>query len=171
MQAVPKTLVLLAALWSAAAVAVEEGDAAPAWRAETFDGRAVEFPELIGGKPTVVVFWATWCNYCRAFMPHLARIQADYGERVNILAINAKEEAGADPQGYVDALGFPVIAVREGDAVAAAYGVEYIPGLMVVDAEGAVAYRREWTELPAGETVARFWSRQVRRALDRLLER
>jgi hypothetical protein len=41
---------------------------------------------------------------------------------------------------------------------------------MVIDPDGTVAYRRPWTDLPAGETVARFWSRQVRRALDQLLQ-
>lgn len=163
-------LALLAALWSTSAVAVEQGDAAPAWSAGTFDGASVEFPDLLDGKPAVVVFWATWCPYCKAFMPHLSQIRADYGDRIHIVTINAKEEEGADPDAYVASLGFPSIAVRDGDAIAAAYAVEYIPGLMVVDADGTVAYRRAWTELPAGETVARFWSRQVRRALDQLLE-
>ncbi len=61
------------------------------------------------------------------------------------------------------------IAVADGDAIAAAYGVEYIPGLMVIAPDGTVAYRRAWTDLPAGDRVASFWSRQVRRALDQLL--
>jgi thiol-disulfide isomerase/thioredoxin len=166
-----KILVLAAALWSGAASSVEQGDRAPAWQAQTFDGGTVTFPELIENRPTVVVFWATWCGYCKAFMPYLQEIQADYGvERINIVAINAKEEQGADPRAYVESLGFPAIAVRDGDAIAADYGVEFIPGLMVIDRDGMVAYRRPWTDLPAGETVARFWSRQVRRALDDLLQ-
>lgn len=170
MRAMPKLLVLVAAFWSVAASAVEQGDAAPAWQAATFDGGSAVFPDLLDDKPTVVVFWATWCGYCRAFMPYLKQIQADYGtERINIVTINAKEEQGADPRAYVEAMGFPSIAVRDGDLIAAAYGVEYIPGLMVISRDGTVAYRRPWTELPAGETVARFWSRQVRRALDGLL--
>ena len=48
---------------------------------------------------------------------------------------------------------------------------EFIPGLMVIAADGTVAYRRAWTDLPAGERVASFWSRQVRRALDELTVR
>lgn len=166
-----RLLLVAAAAIAAQSVAVEQDDVAPPWQATDFTGRAVEFPALLDDKPTVLVFWATWCSYCKAFMPYLKGIQSDYGtERINIVAINAKEDGEGDPRAYIDNLGFPLIAVADGDAIAEAYAVEYIPGLMVIDAQGTVAYRRPWTELPAGDTVARFWSRQVRRALDRLLE-
>jgi cytochrome c biogenesis protein CcmG/thiol:disulfide interchange protein DsbE len=153
------------------ALTVEQGDPAPAWQGVDFSGETVDFPALLDGKPTVMVFWATWCNYCKAFMPYLERIQSDYGtERINVLTINAKEDgSGGDPADYIDALSMETIAVAEGDQIAAAYAVEYIPGLMVIAPDGTVAYRRAWTELPAGERVASFWSRQVRRALDQLL--
>jgi thiol-disulfide isomerase/thioredoxin len=52
-----------------------QGDRAPAWTATTFDGVTARFPELLDGQPTVIVFWATWCSYCKAFMPHLENIQ------------------------------------------------------------------------------------------------
>ncbi len=103
-------------------------------------------------------------------MPYLEQVEADYADRgVKILAINAKEEAGADPKAYIDALGFPLIAVRNGNAIARAYDVDFIPGLMIVDGAGMVAYRRAWTDLPAGQEVAELWDRQVREALDELL--
>jgi thiol-disulfide isomerase/thioredoxin len=164
-------LLALAALAAGPAGAVEQGELAPQWRGTDFEGHALAFPDLIEGRPTVVVFWATWCSYCKAFMPYLKQIQADYGaQRINVLTINAKEDGEGDPRSYLANLDFPMVAVRDGDAIAAAYGVEYIPGLMVIDGQGLVAYRRAWTELPAGDTVARFWSRQVRRAIDQLIE-
>ena len=154
------------------AAAVEEGDAAPRWRAVDFAGRAVEFPAVAEGKPAVVVFWATWCGYCKAFMPYLKNIEADYADAgVKIVAINAKEDGRGDPQGYVRTLDFSAIAIRDGDPIAQAYGVQYIPGLMIVNGEGVVAYRRPWTDLPAGQTVAQLWDGQVRAALDRLVGR
>ena len=69
----------------------------------------------------------------------------------------------------MDALGFPIVAIREGDAIAADYGIRFIPGLMVVDGSGTVSYRRGSTELPPGQTVAELWSDQVRAALDQAL--
>ena len=169
-----KTLTALAgisalAVWMTAS-AVEQGDVAPSFKAADFDGQTVEFPAVAEGKPAVVVFWATWCPYCKAFMPYLKQIQADYAaEGVKVVVINAKEDGRGDPRAYVSGLGFSPIAVANGDAIAQAYDVKYIPGLLIVDGKGMVAYRRPWTDLPAGRTVAELWDAQVRTALDGLL--
>ena len=161
------------ALLAGPAFAVEQGDVAPPFKAADFDGQSVEFPAVAGGKPAIVVFWATWCGYCKAFMPYLKDIAADYAAQgVKVVAINAKEDGrGGDPRAYVRGVGFAPIAVANGDSIAAAYGVQYIPGLMIVDGKGTVAYRRPWTDLPAGRTVAELWDQQVRAALDLLARR
>jgi thiol-disulfide isomerase/thioredoxin len=165
-------IALLAALaLGGTARAVEQGDAAPAWRATDFAGKTVDFPRVADGKPAILVFWATWCPYCKAFMPRLKGIEADYRARgVKVIAINAKEDGRGDPKGYVQGLGFAPIAVANGDAIAKDYGIQYIPGLLIVDGAGKVAYRRPWTDLPAGTTVAQLWDGQVRTALDQLLK-
>jgi thiol-disulfide isomerase/thioredoxin len=59
-----RTLALTAALCTATAFAVEQGDEAPAWSARDFSGRTVAFPDATAGKPAVVMFWAMWCPYC-----------------------------------------------------------------------------------------------------------
>ncbi len=157
-------------LWAASVQAVEMGDAAPGWTGMDFSGNEVAFPSVIAGKPTIVVFWATWCPYCTAFMPYLGQIQKDYGQdRINIVAINAKERGAGDPAAYVDSLGFPVIGVADGDGIAEDYAVRFIPGLMIVDSAGDIAWIRASTELPAGTTVAELWDGQVREQLDLLL--
>jgi len=163
-------LTIATLIWSAPSIATDQGEVAPAWQAENLKGEAVTFPELAGGRPAVMIFWATWCPYCRAFMPYLKKIHEDYGsDRLVIVAVNAKDKDG-DKQAYVDALGFPVVAIPEGDEIAATYGVRFIPGLMVVDGGGTVSYRRRSTELPPGKTIAELWSEQVRAALDQALE-
>ena len=163
-------LIAAAMTWSMPALAVEQGDVAPKWQAVNLQGETVSFPEVSEGRPTVLIFWATWCPYCKAFMPYLKKIHEDYGsEHIQIVAVNAKDKDG-DKDAYIAALGFPVVAIPEGDEIAANYGVRYIPGLMVVDGNGTVSYRRRSTELPPGKTIAQLWSEQVRAALDRALE-
>lgn len=164
-----RLLVLALALlaWTAAAWAVEAGDPAPAWIGNDVHGEPVTFPAVAGGKPAVVVFWATWCPYCKAFMPYLEAIQRDYAaDGVQIIAINALERGIGDPEAYLEGLGFPVLGILEGDDIAVAYDVQFIPGLMVVDGAGLVSYRRASTDLPPGRTLAEFWAREVREALD-----
>src|SRR5690606_38928333 len=105
-----------AVLAASAAQAVEQGDRAPAWMRVDFDDRPVMFPGVLEGRPAVLVFWATWCPYCRALMPYLEGIQADYADAgVKIIAINAKEDGAEDPKAYIRGLGFPLIAVQDGD--------------------------------------------------------
>ena len=164
------TLIFATLLWAGAASGVEQGDPAPEWSAADFSGRLVQFPDTSADKPVVVLFWATWCPYCKALMPYLERIQEDYAQAgVNVIGINTKERGRGDPGAYVESLGFPMIAIPDGDSIAEAYDVQFIPGLFVIDGNGIVAYRRGWTDLPAGSTVAELWDQQVRGALDRLL--
>ena len=153
------------------ASAVGPGDAAPPFTGVNLvDGRTVEFPELLAGKPAVIVFWATWCPYCKAFMPYAKDIQADYAEAgVQIVTLNSKERGRGDPKAYVDSLGFPLIAVADADAVGEAYSINFIPGLLVVNGAGQVVYRRRSTDLPAGKTVSEQWAGEVRQVLDQLL--
>ncbi len=165
-------LILLAILMSGAAMvpAVEQGEPAPTWAGMDFSGNEVHFPSVIDGKPTVMIFFATWCPYCKAFMPYLGQIQKEYGkDQINILAINAKEKGEGDPKAYVEKLGYPVISVADGDTIAEEYSVRFIPGLMIVDGDGNIAWKRASTDLPPGKTIAELWDEQVREQLDLLL--
>ncbi|MEO1082076.1 MAG: TlpA disulfide reductase family protein [Pseudomonadota bacterium] len=145
--------------------------AAPLWTGtELLDGETVEFPAVLGEKPAVMVFWATWCPYCKAFMPYTREIQKDYADHgVQIITFNAKERGKGDPRAYVESLNFPMVTIADADPIAEQYGVDFIPGLMVVDGRGEVVYRRGWTELPAGQKVAQQWDSEVRSALDETL--
>jgi thiol-disulfide isomerase/thioredoxin len=154
------------------ALAVDFGDQAPEWKGiNLVDGRLVIFPDALNDKPAVLVFWATWCPYCRAFMPYLKAIQADYAKHgVQIITFNALERGVGNPKTYVDALNFPLVAIARADRIAEDYNVQFIPGLMVIDANGTIVYRRKSTDLPAGSTVSEQWASEVRQVLEILIE-
>lgn len=167
-----KGLVLTAAtiLMSANAMAVGAGDEAPVWTGINENGAEVSFPEMLDGKPTIMVFWATWCPYCKAFMPFLEQIQKDYGGgKINVLLVNHKERGEGDPIAYTKALTFPVTSIMAGDAIGDAYAIDFIPGLLIIDPDGTVAWRRKSTDLPAGREVGEFWDTKVREQLDKML--
>ena len=149
-----------------------KGDMAPSWvGTDLVSGQQKSFSGLLKGKPAVLVFWATWCPYCKAFMPYAGQIQAEYAEQgVQILIFNAKERGEGDPKAYANSLQFPLIAIADADKIAENYDVKFIPGLMVVDGEGMITFRRGWTDLPAGKEVAEFWADQVRLALNEILD-
>lgn len=169
----PATCLLFLALMGSAITthAVGPGDIAPPFTGTNLvDGKTVEFPALLQGKPAVVVFWATWCPYCKAFMPFAGDIQADYADAgVQIVTLNSKERGRGDPKAYVDSLDFPMFAIADADAIGEAYSINFIPGLLVVDGTGKVVYRRRSTNLPAGKTVSAQWADEVRQVLDKLV--
>jgi thioredoxin 1 len=46
---------------------------------------------LASSTPVVVDFWATWCQPCKAMVPHLQKIQDDFSGRVKIVKLNVEE--------------------------------------------------------------------------------
>ena len=170
-----KRIVVIAILCAASVStsAVTTGDRAPAWTGtDLADGSTVSFPAVLDGGPAVLVWWATWCPYCKAFMPYAKQIQAEYADQgVRIITFNAKERGIGNPKAYVDSLAFPMVAIADADPIAEAYDVRFIPGLMVVRGDGTIAYRRKSTDLPAGKTVSEQWADEVRQALDQLVKR
>ena len=153
------------ALVFVSAVAVEVGDVAPNWDGLDLEDKVIHFPQVTEGAPAVLLFWATWCPYCKAFIPQLNGIQEDYAELgVKVFAINVSETG--DARAYIESLGFPLRTVVDGDPIATAYGIRYTPGLLVVDGAGTVVYRRASTDRPPGQSLSEMWSQQVREALD-----
>jgi thiol-disulfide isomerase/thioredoxin len=167
---------ILTTLWLclifSGAQAVGFGDKAPAWNGiDLVDGSQIEFPEILNNKPAVFVFWATWCPYCKAFMPYVKEIQADYAKHgIQIISFNALERGIGNPKAYVDTLNFPLVAIAEADNIAEQYNIFFIPGLMVVNGDGMIVYRRKSTNLPAGKTISQQWADEVRQVLDILIE-
>ena len=162
-------VIAAAVLISSPAMAVDVGEPAPAFKGLDEFGNTVEFPAVIDGKPTILFFWATWCPYCKAFMPYLETIKNDYGDQINVVMINHKERGAGDPAAYIKSLDFDVTAVLDGDAIGDTYIVDFIPGLMIASADGRMAWKREPTDLPANRQVGEFWDSVVREQLDSML--
>lgn len=49
---------------------------------------AFEEGVLRAGEPTVVLFWAGWCGFCRAFRPKFDATIAKYGARFAVVRLD-----------------------------------------------------------------------------------
>jgi len=84
------TLVLL---WLPLASALDTGDAAPALKGVTLDGKAFDLAAL-KGEVVVVNLWATWCGPCREEMPLLDGFAKKYAARgVVVLGLDENDPA------------------------------------------------------------------------------
>jgi len=135
----------------------------PAWSLKTPEGKVVNYPADAKGRPTVLMFWPSWCPFSRALQPYVQDIWVDYRDRgVNVWTINIKE--GGDPvQAMRDrGLSFPLLL--KGDAVANEYVVTRTPWLVVMDGKQNILYTR-----PANPPTPIDVAKRVRETLNGLL--
>ena len=152
------------------------GELAPEFSAVTSQGEELSFPREQDGVD-LYFFWASWCPYCKAFMPHLQSIEEEYGDQVRIFALQIRDEE--DGAAYLDRLGFTFDLVPNADDVMAPYAVKGTPGLFIVDGSGII--RMNLTELQGQELsddlkrtqrAARrgpWWASEIRKKLDVVL--
>lgn len=71
---------------------VSLGKEIPDFKLITPEGKAASIKELIGKhKLTLIDFWASWCSPCRAAIPHLKEVYAQFKDRgFNIIGIVTK---------------------------------------------------------------------------------
>lgn len=118
------------------------GTPAPAVTLEDLDGNTVELMDYVGGRPALIEFWASWCEQCEALQPQLDRIQEVYGDRLSIVAVAvAVAQSQRRVRRHLESHdpGYPFLWDAGGAAVRA-YKAPTTSVIVILDAEGKVAY-------------------------------
>jgi peroxiredoxin len=112
--------------------------------APAFDGLAVAkgtFTPTIRaqrGQVLVVEFWAPWCVPCRALIPHMNQLHAQFASRgLRIIGITGDPVVRAAAAAAEFGMEYPV-ASDESGATAKAYGAHAIPVVFVIDRTSTV---------------------------------
>lgn len=120
---------------------------APPWAGKGADGRMIHFDPQHLPRPAILLFWATWCPYCKALMPYLQKVYSAAGkDKLDVYAIDFKDDG--DPVQELRERGQTFTLVRDGDAIAELYGVKGTPGLFLVDVKGNIVYKRSGGDAP-----------------------
>jgi len=154
---------------------------APDWELDSISGESVRLSDVVHEQPVVLLFWASWCPYCKALMPHLQSMQLEYGDKIRILAINFADK-DADPVAYIRNAGYDFTVLLEGDAVASAYRIYGTPGIVIVDQEREVRFDLRKTSLPKELALdesannkrkaayrAPYWASEIRKSIDEII--
>lgn len=132
-----------AAALSGQGVGLPLGTQAPAAELEDLEGNAVQILDLLpAGRPALVEFWATWCENCQALQPQMDRIQAEYGDRVQVLAVAvAVSQSVRRVKRHLERHdpGYPYLWDAQGAAVRA-YKAPTTSVVVMLDADGKVVY-------------------------------
>ncbi len=122
---------------------VKAGSVAPDFKMKTIDGKTFKLSQL-KGKTVVLDFWASWCPDCRKDAPEVVRMQREYGAKgVEFVGISMDTDVEAwrkacQQYGISYTQVSELKKFKETD-IAKAYGVKWIPSMVVVDKDGKVA--------------------------------
>ena len=62
------------------------------WTLNNLDGKSITLSDY-KGRPTLLVFWATWCPYCKKLLPGIAELNEKYEKLgLKVLAVNIRED-------------------------------------------------------------------------------
>ncbi len=119
------------------------GKAAPGFNLPVLDGegKTLSLAEL-RGRPTLINFWATWCDTCGYEHPLLLRLARTYEGRANFVGI-AYLDKEDNLRKWLTSHGgqaFPTL-IDVGTSAAVAYGVGRLPESYLLDKQGVIQHK------------------------------
>jgi thiol-disulfide isomerase/thioredoxin len=157
-------------------------DTAADWTLTSADGVPVTLGEAVVEQPVILFFWATWCPYCKALMPHLQSIRLEQGERVKVLALHFRDDEG-DPVSFMRDAGYDFTLLGNSEDVAKLYEVWGTPGVIIIDRDMKIRfnlYTLPQRDPPnTGEPPSRrahaaflapYWAAEIRKTLRVVLD-
>lgn len=121
---------------------IEIGSKPGPFALETVEGDLVDLAEVVGRRPVLLEFWASWCKQCEALHPTMEAAHEEFGDRVEFYGIAVA--VGQKPSTIRKYLkkhpfSFPMLFDARGDAVRQ-FMVPVTSYVVILDADGRVAY-------------------------------
>jgi thiol-disulfide isomerase/thioredoxin len=118
------------------------GARAPAVVVPSLDGAPLDLATLVGQKPFLLEFWATWCEVCEALLPTVRAARAAFGEQVEFLGVNvAVNQTPERVRRYVAVKRPPFRTLYDSAGVSTrAYEAPTTSFIVIVDRSGRIAY-------------------------------
>ena len=121
--------------------AAEVGTIAPDFSAPNPEGKSISLKESLG-KVTIIDFWASWCNPCRAENPNVVAIYNEFHAKgLNIISVSLDKDAKKWKEAIAkDKLTWTQVSNLKDfqDPIAITYGVNAIPSTYILDANGTI---------------------------------
>ena len=122
---------------------VKAGMAAPDFKMKTPDFKIIQLSKYAKGKTVVLDFWASWCPDCRKDAPEVVRMYEKYHQYgIEFIGISMDTDVEAWKKA-IEKFGITYPQVSElkkfkETEIAKAYGVKWIPSMVVVGPDGQV---------------------------------
>jgi cytochrome c biogenesis protein CcmG/thiol:disulfide interchange protein DsbE len=113
----------------------EPGDPAPDFELPLLDGSGTLSSDELRGSPTVVNFWASWCDPCRKEAPLLEKAWRDYrDDGVRFVGVNV-QDTKQDAQAFVERfeISYPVVFDADQEVFGRMAQIEGLPQTFFID--------------------------------------
>ncbi len=130
-------------LFGGPAAAATVGEMAPDFEITTQNGDVLRLSDFRGRKPVYVVFWNTWCSYCIKKTPRYAKLQEQFADKIEIIAINTTWSDSREEMRSFEAhhhVNYST-AFDAGEFITDGYDVYNVPTEFIVDTNGVIRYR------------------------------
>lgn len=133
---------LLAAAFLAAPASAGEPPTAPPFSVRALDGKVLRLSDF-KGRAVILDFWATWCQPCRASMPHLDTMQSRFERQgLVVLGLSIDDQPPPSVRRFADKLGVKFRLAMADEQVLDAYGpIRSIPTTFFINRRGEVVRR------------------------------
>ena len=127
----------------APAIAASVGDVAPDFELRGQDGSVFRLSDFRDRKPVYVIFWNTWCSYCIKKTPRYRKLQQQFGDKIEIIAINTTwSDSPEEMHSFEERHDINYLMAFDTDElVTDQYGVSKVPTEFIVDTNGIIRYR------------------------------
>lgn len=123
---------------------IQPGEVVPAFQLTAEDGTKLDSQELVGKKPFMMVFFASWCKVCELKLPVVKKAVDDTGGDILIIGVALdNDDTWERVASYVERHGigdFKLVRGQENRAFAVAYNpFNSVPVVEVIDRSGVIA--------------------------------
>lgn len=125
------------------AKALTVGDFAPDFIAKDVFGNEISLSTLREKLPVLLVFWATWCGYCREELPEIKIFTLKHQNEIRVLAVTSGEQK-EDVKNYIEQEAINFLMVLDEDReIWNQYFVRGTPSHFLISSSGKIIAQRQ----------------------------
>lgn len=117
------------------------GDQAPDFELKDTEGRSHRLSEALALGPVVLAFYKSSCPTCQFTFPYIQKIVARAGNTARWTLWGISEDGLDETRAFAEEgrLTFDLLIDEHPYPVSAAYGLEFVPAIFMVQPDGAIA--------------------------------
>lgn len=124
--------------------AVQQGEQLVPFKGTDLDGKPIDLAQIVGHKPIMLVFWASWCPSCKTEVPKINQLAEKYRSRgMEFIAVNVGYNDSVErAQAFARKTGMTYPAIFDGSGkITERYKLQGVPTIIIADKKGVIRFR------------------------------